>query len=242
MTKYLLLLFTLGLLATAVEPPLPTYTVARVDRDLALTGKADDPLWARAEAVALTDADTGAPARFATTVRALYNARYLYVAFTCEDDYVWGTVTEHDGAIYAEECVETFLAPSGSFRAYYEINVSPRNTVFDSYQLSRSLPDGSFRKLQFLRDYTCEGLVTKVSITGELNTPGGAKGWSVEYAIPFTAIVGRDNIVPNPGDRWRANFARIDTPRPEKPAFASWSPLGYHDFHRSYRFGWMVFT
>jgi hypothetical protein len=245
MARYLIpLLLLCAALAHAAPPaevPLPTYTVNRIDCDLALTGKADDPLWQRAEAVTLTYADTGKPMRFTTTARVLYNQRYLYVAMTCEDDYAWGTLTKHDDNIFMEECVEVFLAPSGSFRAFYEIEVSPLNTVLDSYQLSRSLPDGSYRKLFFLTEYTCEDLVTKVFVDGEVNKKGGAKGWTVEYRIPFTSIVGRDNIVPNPGDRWRANFARIDTPEPDKPTFASWSPLGYHDFNRSYRFGWMVF-
>jgi hypothetical protein len=247
MSRYILLLLLLiaallpALAEPVPEPPLPTYTVTRIARELKMSGKADDPLWAQAEAVTLTDADTGKPAQFNTTVRVLYSQRYLYVAIACEDDYAWGTLKNHDDNIFQEECVEVFLAPSGSFRSFFEIEVSPLNTVLDSYQLSRSLPDGSYRRLQFLTSYTCEGLVTKVFVDGELNKKGGAKGWTVEYAIPFTAIVGRDNIVPIPGDRWRANFARIDTPEPEKPTFASWSPLGYHDFNRSYRFGWMVF-
>jgi hypothetical protein len=74
-----------------------------------------------------------------------------------------------------------------------------------------------------------------------LNQAYGSKSWTMEMAIPFTSIVGRDNIVPNPGDRWRANFCRIDTATPDKPAFSSWSPLGWHDFNRSYRFGWIEF-
>lgn len=245
MRTLLSLALLLAALATVAAPPkeapLPTYTATKIDRDLVLTGKVDDPLWQQAEAVTLSDADTAGPTHFKTTVRVLYNQHYLYVAYACEDDYVWGTLTKRDDMLFTEECVETFLAPSGSFRSFFEIEVSPLNTILDSYQLSRSLPDGSYRKLFFLTGYTCEDLLTKVFVDGELNKKGGAKGWSVEYAIPFTSIVGRDNIVPNPGDRWRANFCRIDTPEPGKSTYASWSPLGFHDFNCSYRFGWMVF-
>jgi len=223
------------------EGAFPAYTVTRVDRDLVLSGKADDPLWQQAAVITLADADTGKPPHQATTVRLLYNQKYLYVAYVCAADTVRATLAKRDEPLYTEDVVETFLAPSGSFRSFYEIEVSPLNTILDSYQLSYSLEDGSYRKLYFNKDYTCVDLQTKVFVDGVLNQAGGAKRWTVEKAIPFTSIVGRDNIVPNPGDRWRANFCRIVFSTPDKPAFSSWSPLGGHDFNRSYRFGWIEF-
>ena len=233
----------LGLLlgSAAAEPALPTQVVTRIRRDLVLTGQADDPLWQQAPVITLAEADTGQPPQLATTVRLLYNQKYLYVAYVCVADTVRATLTKRDDPLYTEEVVETFLAPSGSFRSFYEIEVSPRNTIFDSYQLSRSLADGSFRLLDFFPSYTCDGLLTKVSVAGALNQTHGAQNWTVELAIPFESLVGRDNIVPNPGDRWRANFGRITYPVPDQPVYSSWSPLGGHDFNRSYRFGWLEF-
>ena len=225
----------------AAEPALPTHVVTRIDRDLVLSGKADDPLWQQAAVIMLTDADTGNSPQLTTTVRLLYNQQYLYVAYVCAADTLRATLTKRDGPLYTEDVVETFLAPSGSFRSFYEIEVSPLNTILDSYQLSYSRPDGSYRKLYFNPAYTCADLLTKVFVEGVPNQAHGAKSWTVEMAIPFTSIVGRDNIVPNPGDRWRANFCRIDFAAPDKPAFSSWSPLGGHDFNRSYRFGWIEF-
>ena len=224
------------------DPDLPLQVVIRVDRDLVLSGKADDPLWQQAVPITLADADTGKSPQLATTVRLLYNQKYLYVAYTCTADTLRATLTQRDEPLYSEDVVEIFLAPSGFFRSFYEFEVSPRNTILDSNQLSHSLADGSYRKLDFNPNYTCEGLVTKVSIDGVLNKAHGAKSWTVEMAIPFTSIVGRDNIVPNPRDRWRANFCRIDYTTPDKPAFSSWSPLGGHDFNRSYRFGSLEFS
>ena len=226
---------------SGTETALPTHAVTRIDRDLVLSGKADDPGWQQAAVITLADADTGKPPRLATTVRLLYNRKYLYVAYACAADTLRATLTKRDDPLYTEDVVETFLAPSGSFRGFYEIEVSPLGTILDSYQLSSSLPDGSYRKLYFNQAYTCTDLLTKVFVDGVLNQPHAAKSWSVEMAIPFTSIVGRDNIVPNPGDRWRANFCRIDYTAPGKPAFSSWSSLGGHDFNRSYRFGWVEF-
>lgn len=232
-----------GLLATpaGAVTDLPTQVVTRIERDLVLSGKLDDPLWQQATAFSLSDADTGGAPLQATTVRVLYSQKYLYVAFVCAADTIRATLTKRDDPLYTEDVVETFLAPSGSFRSFYELEVNPLNAILDSYQLSYSQPDGSYRKLYFNPAYTCEGLLTKVSVDGVLNQSHGSKSWTVEMAIPFASIVGRDNIVPNSGDRWRANFCRIDCSARDKPTFSSWSSLGGHDFNRSYRFGWIEF-
>jgi hypothetical protein len=225
---------------TGPEPRLPAYACRRIDRDLVLSGKADDPLWTDAEAVQLGEPVDGRPNRYRTAARLLYNERYLYIAFDCEDEYVWGTLDERDAPIYEQECVEAFLCPSGKVRQYYEINVSPRNTVFDAAILNgRSAPDGA-GAFKGLPQYTCEGLVTKVHIRGELGVKG-SKGWSAEFAIPFASIPGADSLVPRPGDAWRFNLYRIDSPVPPALEFYAWSPTGANDYHRPWRFGVLVF-
>jgi len=224
----------------APGPALPVYACRRVDRDLVLSGKADDPLWQQAEAVALSEPVGGRPNRYRTSARLLYNGRFLYVAFDCEDEYVWGTHDRRDAPIYEQECVEAFLCPSEKTRQYYEINVSPRNAVFDAVILNgRSAPDGA-GAFTGLSQYTCEGLVTQVHVRGGLGVKG-AGGWSAEFAIPFASIPGADDPVPKPGDAWRFNLYRIDSPEPPALEFYAWSPTGANDYHRPWRFGWLRF-
>jgi hypothetical protein len=218
----------------------PAYECRRIGRDLALSGKADDPLWRQAPPMELGNPVDGKPGRYRTTARMLYNGRFLYLAFACEDEHVWGTFTERDAEIYTEECVEAFLCPSGKVRQYYEINVSPRNTVFDAFILNgRSGPKTRDHFLG-LKDYTCEGLATKVHVEGPLGRPG-AKGWSAEYAIPLRRLVGADNLAPQPGDEWRMNLFRIDSPKKGQMEFYSWSPTGANDYHRPWAFGVLRF-
>src|SRR5574340_969691 len=143
---------------------LPLYECRRIDRDLTLSGKVDDPLWQTAPAMELGNPIDGKPGRYRTRARMLYNARCLYLAFECEDAYVWGTLTERDAEIYTEECVEAFLCPSGKVRQYYEINVSPRNTVFDAFILNGRPTRGERTNFRTWKDYTCDGLVTKVHV------------------------------------------------------------------------------
>jgi Carbohydrate-binding family 9 len=219
---------------------LPIYDCRLVDRDVVVSGKGDDPLWRQAEVIHLNNPIDGQPGRYRTTARMLYNTRCLYIAFECEDHYVWGTLTERDAAIFGEECVEVFICPSGRIRQYYEINVSPRNTVFDAFILNGRSLTGEWTDFRAWKEFTCEGLVTRVWVNGELGKKG-AKGWSAEYAIPFSAIIGSDNLTPQPGDEWRINFYRIDSPEPKQLEYYAWSPTGANDFHRPWCFGVLKF-
>ena len=222
--------------------PLPHYNCRRAPRPLVLTGKLDDPLWQVASLAYLHDALTGAPARFATTVRALYDAEYLYVAFACEDDYVWGTITAHDGPIYEEECVEIFLNPANAGHQYYEINVSPCNVVFDACILNARTPEQPHASFLGLKEWHVEGLRTAVHVEGELNQPGQAKSWSAEFAIPFRALIGAPHVPPQVGDEWRINFYRIDTPPLDaKSELYAWSTTEFPTFHLPWKFGRMRF-
>lgn len=218
----------------------PHYLCQRIDRNLTLTGKLDDPLWQSAEAVELTDPINGEPKPYHTTARLLYSAQYLYIGFACEDNFVWGSLTERDDPIFTEECVEAFICPSGKMRQYYEINVSPLNTVFDAFILNGREPAGERRMTSFV-DYTCEGMVTQVHIDGQLGVPG-ARGWSVEYALPFLSLIGNDHLIPEPGDEWRLNLYRIDSLRRNELDFAAWATVGIIDFHLPEHFGTLRFA
>ena len=218
----------------------PTYRCFKIERDLVLTGAMDDPLWQAAPVAVLNEPVEGRPGRYRTTARLLYNDRYLYVGFQCEDELVWGTHTERDAPVYEEECVEVFICPTGQPRLYYEINVSPLNTVFDAFILNGRPVGGPRINFRGLKDYTCEGLVTRVFIDGKLGEPG-ARGWSAEYAIPFSSLVGCVPGTPKPGTTWFLNLFRIDAPDPKKPEFYSWVPTTAIDFHRPWCFGMIRF-
>jgi hypothetical protein len=239
------LFLTIGLLnggfPTAPEDQPHVYACRKIDRELTLDGRLSDPLWKSAAAVRLVLADSGGPADRLTEARLLYSSTTLYIGFFCEDDYVWGTKTEPDSDIYAEECVEAFLNPAGSPYQYYEINVSPKNVVFDACILNpRSAADPA-PKITGLKDYHPAGLVTRVFIDGAPDVPGGAKSWSAEYAIPLSQLIGAPHVPPRKGDLWRMNLYRIDAPKDGKSRYYAWNPTEKIDFHRPWRFGILKF-
>ena len=220
---------------------LPEYAAKKIDSPLALSGKLDDPRWQKAVAVKLNDAVTGEPGRFQTEVRVLYDSTYLYVGFRCEDDYVWGTVTDRDGPIWDEECVEVFINPANVAHQYYEINLSPNNVLFDGCVLNRRTAGKPTETFQPLMDYHVQGIQTAVHVDGELGERGKASGWTAEYAIPFAELVGAANVPPQPNDVWRINFYRIDSPERGQRESYAWGTTGTTAFHLPWKFGILHF-
>lgn len=226
------------------EAPLPVYECRKIDRELTLTGKMDDPAWQKAAVVDLVDSGTGLRAGFSTRARLLWSGKYLYLGFECEDDYAWGTYVKRDEPIYMEEAVEIFVSPTGKVRQYYEIEVSPLNTILDTYVLNgKSENNRLWDNFFTFFDYDFKGLITKVSVEGELNKPRGVTRWTVEMAIPFLALIGNDAPVPAVSDEWRMNLHRVDVPKEGRPGQYAWSPiLQQGDFHRPWRFGVLKFV
>lgn len=220
---------------------LPVYRCFKTERELRLTGKLDDPLWGKAAVIKLVRTDTGGEPRFPTDVRLLYSDTMLYVGFHCVDDYVWGTRTKHDSDIFNEECVEVFISPAGTAHQYYEINVSPKNVVFDACILSARITPGVRTFFTVLTCYNPAGLKTIIHVKGELDKPGKAEYWNAEYAIPLNQLFGASHIPPRPGDKWRMNLYRIDYPKGDKQEFYAWNPTEILDFHLPWRFGVLQF-
>ena len=200
-----------------------------------------DPLWRRGVTIDLADALSGKAGRFATSVHLAWSVQHLFVAFVCEDDFVWGNIAEHDGPIYDQECVEIFINPSGCTHQYFEVNLSPKNVVFDACILNKrveELPDAPFIGLH---DWELSGLRTAVSIQGIPDEPAMASGWIAEYALPFAAFSGAPHEPPHPDDCWRVNFYRIDSPRTGDQELYAWSPVLTGTFHLPWRFGYLRF-
>jgi hypothetical protein len=146
-------------------------------------------------------------------------------------------MTNHDDYIFREEVVEAFINPSCDLTHYYEINLSPRNVIFDAYIVNTGTEPAEGTDF----GWTCEGLRTAVCVDGTLdNREDTDRGWTAEYAIPFAAL---KRYTPRPGERWRVNLYRIDL-EPEPREFQAWSPTltPRPAFHVPKRFGTLFFT
>ncbi|NMB73924.1 MAG: hypothetical protein GYA21_02205 [Myxococcales bacterium] len=140
--------------------------------------------------------------RYRTRYHLLWSASALLLAFECEDPDVSGRYTKRDEPLYLDEVVEVFLDPDADRKNYVEIEVSPRNVLFDA----------SFRARRQGMDLAWDPpLQSAVAVDGTIDDDTDHdRGWAVELSVPFAALEGQGRMPPRPGDAWRVNLFRLD--------------------------------
>ncbi len=252
-----------------IGPPLPVYDCPRISPSVMPDGRLDEAVWRTVPVAFLVDATgTQRPVPH-TAVRLCWDDSHLFIRFESEDTDIWGTYTERDDPLYDEEVVEVFLCPTGDARHYFELEVSPRNVVFDA---AIHNPDRDRATMATDLSWDCLGLTSHVEVSGQVHSlpprrrantgthrggypvspvPSGGSGtpqsasepssrWTAEAAIPFVSL-GLDGP-PDVGAEWRMNLYRID--RGDRNAFCAWSPTLKRpaDFHVPDRFGTLRFV
>jgi hypothetical protein len=196
----------------------------------------EDP-WAFPSAchpVRMRRATDGAAPRLATSFAAYYDSEFLTLLFSAADDHIVATHLQHDAPLYEEDVVEAFLAPASAVE-YFELEVSPRGTVFDARIES---PDGVRKSMRTDRSWTCDGLLAAVRTITESD-----RSISVDTVIriPFSCF---KRSAPADGELWKANFFRIDRHPNRGDEFSAWHPTMRTppDFHVVAAFGTIRFT
>jgi alpha-galactosidase len=184
--------------------------------------------------VRLRRAVDGLAPRLTTTVAAFHDGEALTLLFSSADDHVEANDFAHDAPLYEHDVVEAFLAPQGPKR-YYEVEVSPRGTVFDARVDS---PEGKRATMDVDRSWNCEGLITAVRQIVESN---GVMSIDTLLRIPFAGL-GRKT--PAHGETWLGNFFRIDRHPLRGDEFSAWQPTMKNppDFHVPAAFGELRFA
>jgi hypothetical protein len=236
------------------------YVCPRTTEALVIDGQLDEAAWTQApESAAFCDIrgpQAGTP-RHETRARLLWDDTYLYVGAVLAEPHLWATYTQRDAVIFHENDFEVFIDPDGDCHNYAELEINALNTVWDLF-LVKPYRDGG----PALDGWDIKGLRTAVHLDGTLNDPGDTDGgWSVEIAIPWSALkecAGGVACPPAPNDAWRLNFSRVQWQRRiEKGAYVKstgadgkalpednwvWSPQGLIAMHYPEFWGFVVFS
>jgi hypothetical protein len=185
---------------------------------------------------AFVDTMTGAHQALAPTARMLWDDRALYLAFEVNDPLLRSDGMRHDDHLWEQDCVELMLDPDGDERRYLELQVSPRNVVFDTWFDTYRAPQ-PFGHVDW-----SSGIETAVRTRGEVGDERADEGYDVEIAIPWSAFVvaGRDGSPPRPGETFRVQLYVLDA-RDEGQWGVGWSAPLVGDFHVPARFGRVTF-
>jgi len=119
----------------------------------------------------------------ATEFRMLWDERNLYFFFTCEDKSIEARKFQRDEPVYTQDCVELFLMPSLRWGMYWELNVSPSDSLLDVLHCKYRRQWGSYAR----PDQSVEGLQFATAPMGPAGKP---TGYTVEIAFPLDQLPG----------------------------------------------------
>lgn len=182
--------------------------------------------WDICDPVELTDTVSGLPPFEPTEVRACWSKDSLYVRFLCADSHIVSDFTQRDDPLYEQDVVELFIDEEGRGHRYFELEISPRNVIFDA----RIENDGEASIMGTDKEWRFDGLETAVDAACE-----GVLSYCIR--IPSSHFKHR----PGPGVHWKVNFYRIDEGLNGVRQYQAWRTTLAVNYHIPSRFGTMAF-
>ncbi len=257
----LLVLFCTRLVAQTVSSSAShsekNYKARMAKRPIKVDGKLNEHDWKQAVLISDFEDIEGAskpkPA-FSTTVKMMWDSQYLYIGAVLEEPHLWGTLKKHDDIIYRDHDFEVFIDPMGDGEQYFEIEINVLGTIMDLFMNKPYKKGGTFDM-----GWNTNGMLSRVIANGTINDNTDIdSGWTVEMAIPFTAI-SRNNRIASPSttNPWRINFSRVQwTLEPDGKSYQKklnenkrpmaeynwvWNPSGVIEMHVPVKWGYLYF-
>jgi len=163
----------------------------------------------------------GTVSPFKPTVEAkmIYDTDNVYVIFRVKDKFVKSTVTEYNGNVSGDSCVEFFFAPdTDAPLKYFNLEINAGGTPLIFYV---SKPWTEFVKLEAPEIKQIEIAHSLPSVVDpEIAEP---VTWTIEYRIPLSMLKKFSNVTnPAPGVIWKANFYKTGS-RTSNPNYLTWN-------------------
>jgi hypothetical protein len=234
-----------------------TYNALMVKRPIKVDGKLNEDSWKQAVLISDFEDIEGASKpkpSFSTSVKMMWDSQYLYIGAVLEEPHLWGTLKKHDDIIYRDHDFEVFIDPMGDGEQYFEIEINVLGTIMDLFMNKPYKKGGTFDM-----EWNTNGMLSKIIANGTINDNTDIdSGWTVEMAIPFTAI-SRNNRTASPSSTnpWRINFSRVQwTLEPDGKSYRKklnenkrpisehnwvWNPTGVIDMHVPVKWGFLYF-
>jgi hypothetical protein len=234
-----------------------TYNALMVKRPIKVDGKLNEDSWKQAVLISdfqdIEGASKPKPS-FSTSVKMMWDSQYLYIGAVLEEPHLWGTLKKHDDIIYRDHDFEVFIDPMGDGEQYFEIEINVLGTIMDLFMNKPYKKGGTFDM-----EWNTNGMLSKIIANGTINDNTDIdSGWTVEMAIPFTAI-SRNNRTASPSSTnpWRINFSRVQwTLEPDGKSYRKklnenkrpisehnwvWNPTGVIDMHVPVKWAFLYF-
>ncbi len=250
-------LLTLGPVSVAWTQTVPQkYVAQKTIQALAIDGIDGEMAWQAAPwSSPFIDIEGAVEPKYASQMKMLWDTEYLYFFAKMEEPHVWGTLKQRDTVVFYNNDFEIFIDPDGDTHNYMEFEMNALNTVWDLFLTKPYRNSG-----RVLNGWDIAGLKTAVQVKGTLNNPTDSDmGWSVEIAMPWTALLEAANPKSIPVNHfWRINFSRVNWQFVHNGAHYSrkkgldgkflpeynwvWSPQGVINMHEPEHWGYVFFS
>ena len=204
--------------------------------DFIINGRGDASAWKKAawEPLHLRVTDGH---QYETRVKMLYSLTGLYVLMEAEDRTLTATMKEDFLDLWKEDVFEFFLWPDERHPVYFEYEISPLG-----FELPILIPNfgGEFlgwRPWRYEGNRKTQKATTVVG--GQKLSGARVTGWKAEVFVPYDLLKPLQNVPPQPGTRWRANFYRVDYDDGKSTSW-DWARVG-SSFHEFDKFGTLIF-
>ena len=196
------------------EDEIPHYTAFRIDSELVIDGRLDEPAWKRApRSERFRDLVSGTPTIYSTHAAVLWDNDFLYVGYWVEEPNLQASLTQRDAPIYQDNDVELFVAGDN---AYYEFEINAYGTIYEVFFIWEQayVTGGYHSRKEFSLDkqgvrhfngvgykhhpkgkrigfwnWDLKGLQSAVTLDGSLNDNSDVdQGWYVELALPWSEL------------------------------------------------------
>lgn len=217
------------------------YQVKNAEQTLERRGDWDKNPFNEIEPVQLNKIMGKKPAFFPETqVKMCYNMQSIIIMFRVEDKYVRSQVSEINGPVFEDSCVEFFFSPNMSQHLeYFNLEINAGGIPLMHYNIK---PREKIVKLN-VED------IRKIKISSSLSSMIEEEIthpliWYIECRIPIEMLSKYTNVTyPERGVSWRANFYKT-AKNTSNPHFITWSEIESEvpDFHIPSCFGTIIFN
>jgi predicted TIM-barrel fold metal-dependent hydrolase len=216
--------------------PAPKILRIRQTEDFAVSGSGEAPAWEKTDWEPLNLRSNDGQ-QYKTHVKMLYSATGLYVLMEAEDNTITATMKEDFLNLWEEDVFEFFLWPDEQYPVYFEYEISPLG-----FELPIIIPNFGGKFLGWRPWHYEDKRKTQkaTTVTGGPKQPGAkVTGWKAEVFVPYDLLQPLQNVPPQPGTRWRANFYRVDYDEGKTTSW-DWARVG-SSFHEFENYGTLIF-
>ncbi len=209
-------------------------------------GRLNDKQWQAADILPIKYHRPGT-SNASVAVKMLWDDNYVYIGAEIKDHNLIASHTERDSKVWQDDCIEFYLdTEAGSHHqlTYFEIDITPGNTIFDTFFVNYHSYPELYHKgaCEMVNSLNLE-INSSIRLNGTINNSSDIdSGWNLEIALPIKQLQtkGAKRKI-HAGTQWRANFYYHNVE--DNREFMSWSPIGAdNSAHRPGLFGKIYFS